>query len=122
MNVPPSLSSMALPPTSIPMRFRGIFLAIFRCAYTRIAQECLRNTGKHARAAKVRLALGASRNEIAIEIADDGEGFDLENVKAKGGLGLISMEERVRLLNRTFSVRSQPGKGTQVKVRIPLSR
>jgi signal transduction histidine kinase len=91
------------------------------CLY-RIAQECLRNSGKHARAAKVRLALGDSGDEIAMEIADDGEGFDLENVKGKGGLGLISMEERVRLLNGTFSIRSQPGKGTYVNVRLPLSR
>ena len=105
-------------PDDIPRVLPG---DISLCLY-RIAQECLRNSGKHARAAKVRLALGASGDEIAMEIADDGEGFDLENVKGKGGLGLISMEERVRLVNGTFSIRSQPGKGTYVNVRLPLSR
>ena len=58
--------------------------------------------------------------EIAMDIADAGEGFDLENIEGKGGLGLIGMEERVRLVHGTFSMRSQPGKGTEVKVRVPL--
>jgi signal transduction histidine kinase len=89
------------------------------CLY-RVAQECLRNVGKHARAAHVRIALSGGRDEIAMEIADAGKGFDLERIKGKGRLGLISMEERVRLVNGAFSIRSQPGKGTLVKVRVPL--
>jgi signal transduction histidine kinase len=89
------------------------------CLY-RVAQECLRNAGKHAKAAHVRIALSGDSHEIAMEIADEGKGFDLEKIKGKGRLGLISMEERVRLVNGAFSIRSQPGKGTLVKVRVPL--
>jgi len=109
----------------IPARFDPIGIPrsvpddIALCLY-RVAQECLRNAGKHAKAAHIRIALSGSRNEIAMEIADAGTGFDLETVKQKGRLGLISMEERVRLVNGAFSILSQPGKGTLVKVRVPL--
>ena len=89
------------------------------CLY-RVAQECLRNAGKHAHAVHVRIALSGGRDEIAMEIADAGNGFDVERIKGKGRLGLISMEERVRLVNGAFSVLSQPGKGTLVRVRVPL--
>jgi signal transduction histidine kinase len=49
-----------------------------------------------------------------------GDGFDLEEGRGKGGLGLVSMEERVRLVNGTFSIQSRPGEGTRVEVRVPL--
>src|SRR5260370_36508899 len=91
------------------------------CLY-RVAQESLRNIGKHGRAAAVRVALTGSASEIALAIDDRGEGFDLETIKGKKGLGLVSMEERVRLVNGTLSIRSKPGKGTRVRVRVPLRR
>lgn len=89
------------------------------CLY-RIAQECLRNVGKHAAAAQVRVNLSGSQDEIALEIADSGHGFDAAEIKRNGGLGLVSMEERARLVNGTLSIRSQPGKGTSVKVCVPV--
>jgi signal transduction histidine kinase len=89
------------------------------CLY-RVAQECLVNIGKHAKATEVRIILRGSSKEIVMEIADNGDGFDLETVKGRGGLGLISMEERVRLVDGTFNVRSKPAKGTVVTVRVHL--
>lgn len=87
------------------------------CLY-RVAQECLRNVAAHANATSARVSLSADMGEIAMEIVDGGDGFDVN--KSKGvGLGLISMDERVRLVNGTFSVSSQPGKGTIVSVRVP---
>jgi signal transduction histidine kinase len=103
-------------PDDIP---RDIPDDISLCLY-RVAQECLRNVFKHARATEARVALGGGHNEITMEITDLGDGFDIEAIKGGGGLGLISMEERVRLVNGTFSIRSQPGKGTIVKVLVPL--
>jgi len=103
-------------PGAIP---RSVPDDISLCLY-RVAQECLRNVGKHAKAAHVRIALSGGRDEIAMEIADIGNGFDLEKIKGKGRLGLISMEERVRLVNGAFSISSQPEQGTLVKVRVPL--
>jgi len=91
------------------------------CLY-RVAQESLRNIGKHGGAAHVRVALTGSVREIALEIEDRGRGFDLETIKEKKGLGLVSMEERVRLVNGTLSIRSKVGKGTRVRVRVPLRK
>jgi PAS domain S-box-containing protein len=89
------------------------------CLY-RVAQECLRNVATHASAASVRFTIRASHGEIALEIADTGDGFEVEKIKGNGGLGLISIDERCRLVNGKFSVRSERGKGTRVKVRVPL--
>jgi signal transduction histidine kinase len=66
------------------------------------------------------VTLSGGPNEIAMKIADAGVGFDVQKGRVRGGLGLISMEERVRLLNGTFSIWSDPGKGTHVEVRMPL--
>jgi signal transduction histidine kinase len=89
------------------------------CLY-RVAQESLRNIAKHAEATKVRVALSGRKDGIALRVEDTGDGFDLKEARGKGGLGLISMEERVRLLNGKFAIQSNPGKGTTVDVFLPL--
>jgi two-component system CheB/CheR fusion protein len=89
------------------------------CLY-RVAQESLRNIAKHALATRVRVALSARKHGIALRVEDTGDGFDLKEIKGKGGLGLISMEERARLLNGKFTIQSQPGEGTTVDVFLPL--
>ncbi len=89
------------------------------CLY-RVAQECLRNISRHAGATEVHVALHGTANGISMEIADSGDGFDLATGKGKGGLGLVSMEERVRMLNGSFTIRSEPRQGTVVSVSIPL--
>jgi signal transduction histidine kinase len=85
-----------------------------------VAQESLRNIAKHAQASNVRVILSGRKNGIRLRIEDTGDGFDLKEVKGKGGLGLISMEERVRLVSGKFTIQSQPGKGTIVEVFVPL--
>ena len=87
-------------PKNVP---EGISLCLYR-----VAQESLRNVFKHANATEVRLSLRGGDEEIVMEITDVGVGFDLETVRGKGVLGLISMEERVRLVNGVFSIRSKP--------------
>jgi signal transduction histidine kinase len=64
--------------------------------------------------------LSGRRDGVTLRVEDTGDGFDLNEVKGKGGLGLISMEERVRLIDGRFSIQSQPGKGTTVEVFVPL--
>jgi signal transduction histidine kinase len=91
------------------------------CLY-RVAQESLRNIGKHAAAVRVRVTLKGDNEEIALLIEDFGDGFDIEEARGKGGLGLVSMDERVRLVNGTFSIQSEPGTGTRVEVRVPWRR
>ena len=91
------------------------------CLY-RVVQESLRNVAKHAKAANVRVVLSGSEDGIRLRVEDTGDGFDLNESKGKGGLGLISMEERARLVNGNFAIRSQPGQGTLVEVFVPLGR
>jgi PAS domain S-box-containing protein len=85
----------------------------------RITQECLRNIGKHARAKEVRVELTEAADELVLTISDAGDGFDPLQAREKGGLGLISMEERARLVSGLLSVHSLPGQGTRVEVRVP---
>ncbi len=87
----------------------------------RIAQESLRNIGKHARSqvAIVDLARDGSRH-IRLRVEDRGSGFSPEKVGGKG-LGLVSMRERARLIGGTCSVHSEPGSGTKVDVLVPIT-
>lgn len=89
------------------------------CLY-RVAQESLRNIAKHAKAKSIAVILSRAADGIKLCVEDTGEGFDVRKVKGKGGLGLISMEERVRMVSGRFSIKSQPGKGTTVEVFVPL--
>ena len=89
------------------------------CLY-RVAQEGLRNIAKHAGATDVKVVLSARKDGVRLRIEDTGDGFDLKEAKGKGGLGLISMEERVRLVGGKFTINSQPGEGTAVEVFVPL--
>jgi signal transduction histidine kinase len=89
------------------------------CLY-RIAQEALRNVAKHAHATHVDVALTRSVAGLQLTIADDGHGFDLAGTRARaGGLGLVSIDERVRLLQGTVAIETQPRRGTRLRVLIP---
>lgn len=57
---------------------------------------------------------------IRLSVADSGEGFLPDMAKGKGGLGIASMEERVRLVNGSMRITSAPGKGTRIDVHVPL--
>jgi len=91
------------------------------CIY-RIVQEGLRNIAKHARAREVFVSLVGQDGNIHLSIKDDGIGFDLAQIKKKGGLGLASIQERASIIGGDFSIQSQPGKGTAIDVVAPLSR
>ena len=87
----------------------------------RVLQEALHNWAKHSGVRHVEVELSGTSDEIHLMVNDSGVGFDSEAVKASGGLGLISMEERVKLLKGTFSVESEPEGGTTIHARVPLS-
>lgn len=100
-------------PADLP---RNISLCLFR-----IFQEGLRNAAKHSGQQEFEAELRSLPGEIHLTINDQGVGFDLESAIGGRGLGLISMRERVSLLNGTISIRSTPKSGTRVHVRIPLT-
>ena len=91
------------------------------CLY-RVAQEALHNVLKHAHANQVHLKLSGSSGGIQLTIRDTGAGFDLEKVSLRHGLGILSMKERVRLVQGEFAVHSQPGRGTEVRIFVPLPK
>jgi signal transduction histidine kinase len=89
------------------------------CLY-RVTQESLRNIGKHATNCNaVRVMLSGSQG-VTLRIEDNGEGFNLDDAHRKGGLGLISIAERVRLVNGSLSIHSEPGKGSTLEVAVPI--
>lgn len=90
------------------------------CAY-RVVQEALSNAIKHSGAAMVRVQLKCLKQVLHLVVTDSGKGFNVEDAKLKGRLGLISMEERLRLANGKLIIRSRPNRGTQIEARIPLT-
>jgi PAS domain S-box-containing protein len=91
----------------------------------RIAQEALNNIRKHARASTVTIRVEGGDNYIKMTVTDDGQGFEapgkIEGMVSAGRLGLMGMYERARLLNGTLEIKSAPGKGTELTVKIPWS-
>ena len=107
---------VAFRPRNVPKAIpEGIALCLYR-----VAQECLRNVAKHAGASKALVTLTGAEGGISLTVSDAGQGFDPASVKGKGGLGLVSIEERVIAVGGTLAIQSQPADGTQVRVRIPL--
>jgi signal transduction histidine kinase len=90
----------------------------------RIIQEALSNVRKHAGATSAKLTFKVTGDLLQIAIGDDGQGFDPAATVAKldGGFGLRSMRERVEELDGCLEIISQPGRGTQVIVKVPLTR
>ncbi len=90
----------------------------------RICQEALSNVFKHSRANSVRVSLKRVGGFIRLEIADDGIGFDLEKLRKsrnkERGMGIYTMKERAELMGGFFSVKSTPGKGSTIVVKVPL--
>lgn len=94
-------------------------------ALYRILQEALNNVVKHAQASLVTVRLTYNHPRVIMIISDDGRGFRLDgpplsNPAGKGGIGLISMKERVASTGGTIDVRSTVGKGTVIKVTVPV--
>jgi signal transduction histidine kinase len=90
-------------------------------ALYRIAQEALRNIAKHAGKTSVRIGLAGGSNQLSLSVLDSGIGFDPLSKSAKGGLGLISMQERARLVNGEFFLEASPGHGVSITVRVPMN-
>ncbi len=87
----------------------------------RVTQEGLRNALKHSGVKLFEVKLHGSPTDIRLTVRDSGVGFDPELIKDTQGLGLISMQERVRLAKGTISITSRPQSGTEISVRVPLS-
>jgi PAS domain S-box-containing protein len=99
--------------------FEGATTDATLCLY-RVVQQALRNVVMHAGAQHVGVRLARHTDRLTLTITDDGCGFDPIAERAKGGLGLISMEERVHLANGRFTLSSAPGQGTRMSIELPI--
>lgn len=116
--------------TGLHIQFHGNALAEQlsgdqKMALFRVAQESLTNVVKHAGASQVILAVRKVGDSIGLDVKDDGKSFQPSPdhsgpVKKKKRLGLLGMQERIRLVNGRFTIRAEPGHGTTILVRIPL--
>jgi PAS domain S-box-containing protein len=86
----------------------------------RVLQEALHNSAKHSGARHFEVRLWGATDEVHLTVKDSGAGFDLETAKMSGGLGLISMQERLKLANGTLSIESLFNRGTTIHACIPL--
>jgi PAS domain S-box-containing protein len=86
----------------------------------RILQEALTNIGKHAQASHVSVAIDRQDKDLSLLVKDDGKGFDVtEALRSKApskGLGLVTMQERAKMLGGTLEIWSQKGKGTRISL------
>ena len=92
--------------------------ALFRCI-----QESLTNVSRHSGAKKVLIIIECNPGSIEISIEDDGKGFEPDTPSpARGHLGLLGMQERVKLLSGRFKIDSKPGCGTRITITLPLEQ
>ena len=95
-----------------PDRALGVF---------RVLEEALSNVVRHSGATEARVNLTGTPTHLILRIADNGNGF-VETGRTPTGLGLVSMRERLQLLEGTLNISSIPAKGTVVEARVPLPR
>jgi len=101
-------------PATIP---KEISLCLFR-----VLQEALQNAIKHSADANFIVEVHGTQEGIGLTVSDSGIGFDWQDAMNRPGLGLISMRERIRLVNGELSIQSAPGSGTKVSACVPLGR
>jgi PAS domain S-box-containing protein len=103
---------------------RERYVSEIEVAMYRIAQEALSNIVRHAHAGHAKVCLRETSDELVVELADDGVGFDVTAVRTdrppESGMGMVSMRERTKLLGGTFQIKSTPGLGTTVRAEIPF--
>lgn len=113
--------ALSLRCSRLPARMPApVELAVFR-----ILQEALNNVARHAQAARVNVRVAATARALTLRVSDDGRGIakskDGTRLRLRGGLGLDNMRERAELVGGDFEVHTQPGKGTELRVRIPIT-
>jgi signal transduction histidine kinase len=90
------------------------------CVY-RVVQEALHNAEKHSGASRIRVSVQQSADSLTATVEDNGRGFEWQGRANNRGLGLIGIRERATLAGGTVSIDTSPGRGTRVKLRIPLA-
>ena len=82
--------------------------------------EALNNVKMHAHASEAAVHLSFQPNTVSLEVSDNGRGFDSDAARNSGGMGLVSIRERMEMLGGSLDIRSAPGGGTRVKVSVAI--
>ncbi len=88
----------------------------------RIFQEALTNVLRHAEASEVSVQVTAEDAYATVSVVDNGRGFDAQATRKAGGLGVVGMRERASLISGALQIKSAPGQGTTVLIKVPLDR
>jgi len=99
----------------VPRLSQEISLCLFR-----VLQEALHNAAKHSGVERIDVQLAENSGEIQLIVSDSGKGFDINAARRSGGLGLMSMQERVRLVGGSIVIDSKRLAGTTIHVRVPF--
>ncbi len=94
---------------------KDVSLSLFR-----VAQEALHNAVKYSGVNQFTVELSGMQDAVRLVVSDDGAGFEVEEAKKNRGLGLVSMQERIHLVNGSFSVESKPWQGTKIMAAVPM--
>jgi signal transduction histidine kinase len=86
----------------------------------RVLQEALSNVAKHSGSDRVTVSVSVGDDQARMCVTDRGRGFETKGVQSDGGLGLISMRERLRLVRGTMRVTSSPGRGAEIEAVVPI--
>ena len=111
---------------TVPVLFKGLIedskldVISATCLY-RIAQESVHNAVSHGHASQVRVTLSLTSGFIQLRVSDNGHGFATDASRGKTGLGIVSMKERIRLVNGILRISSRPGHGTHITALVPLA-
>jgi len=104
-------------PESIPSLDDNAKTGIYR-----IVQEALTNVARHSQASEVSITLVIQNSSLHIQVTDNGKGFDESLLEHPDSLGLLSMQERARIIGATISIHGKLGKGTNVSVIVPVNQ
>jgi PAS domain S-box-containing protein len=99
-------------PSTLP---KEVSLCLFR-----VMQEALQNAVKHSGVLTFEVELSGTQDSVELKVADSGRGFEVQEAHSCRGLGLVSMRERLQIVQGELKVRSKPGAGTTVYARVPL--
>jgi len=109
-------------PCELVMDNGNIILSEFAAtAVFRIIQESLTNIARHAAATQVEIIVTRTESQLCFEVRDNGKGFDLHSVASQKSFGLIGIRERVSILEGDLAIDSELGRGTCVRVQVPVA-
>ena len=105
---------------SVPAFRENLSPEVSLCFF-RVMQETLHNIAKHSHATEIDIQLNGTCDFVHLTISDNGIGFVQNAIKARPGLGLISMRERLNLIGGKFIITTKPGSGTRIEAIFPMT-